>query len=163
MAEKMLVLDPDKCIGCHTCEMVCSLKHHDGCSQIRSRVRVITDRTQDLSLPIMCQHCENPLCQKVCPTGAISRDSATHAILINRNKCLGCKMCIFVCPFGAPSFDPIDRVTFKCDICEGDPECAKLCPSEAIQFVRNDKIGAAKRRDGVLKFMDIISNMVVGS
>jgi carbon-monoxide dehydrogenase iron sulfur subunit len=124
---------------------------------------VITDGTQDFSLPIMCQHCESPLCQEVCPVGAISRDLATHAVVIDQDKCLGCKMCIFVCPFGAPSFDPVDRVTIKCDICEGDPQCAKFCPSEAIQFLRSDKIGAIKKKDGVLKLLNAISTMVVGS
>jgi len=162
MAEKMLVLDPEKCVGCHTCEMVCSLKHHGGCSRTRSRVTVLTERTQDNSVPIMCQHCERPLCQEICPVGAIYRDMTTHAMLIDADKCLGCKMCIFVCPFGAPSLDHIDRVTFKCDLCEGDPECAKLCPSEAIQFIRNDKIGLMKKRSGISKLLNAISDMVVG-
>jgi Fe-S-cluster-containing dehydrogenase component len=72
-------------------------------------------------------------------------------------------MCIFVCPFGAPSFDPVDRVTIKCDICEGDPQCAKFCPSEAIQFLRSDKIGAIRKKEGVLKLLNAISTMVVGS
>jgi Fe-S-cluster-containing hydrogenase component 2 len=77
MAEKMLVLDPEKCVGCHTCEMVCSLKHHSGSSRTRSMVRVITLRTQDNSVPILCQHCERPLCQYACPVRTIFRDMAS--------------------------------------------------------------------------------------
>ena len=160
MTEKMLVIDPDKCIGCRTCEMVCSLKHTDGCSETRSRVRVITQKTQDNSLPIMCQHCEKPLCQEVCPAKATYRDLTTHAMIIDKDKCLGCKMCIIACPFGAPSFDPVDRVTIKCDLCEGDPECVKLCPSEALKFVRADKIGIMEKRIGLEKLFKSISTLI---
>jgi Fe-S-cluster-containing dehydrogenase component len=60
-------------------------------------------------------------------------------------------MCILACPFGAPSFDPIERVTMKCDLCGGDPECVKLCSSEALKFVRADKVGVIKKRLGVEK------------
>lgn len=163
MTEKMLVLDPDNCIGCHTCEMVCSLKHHGACSRTRSRVTVITEDTQDKTVPIMCQHCEKPLCMEICPAKAIYRDISTHAMLIDPDKCLGCKMCIFVCPFAAPSLDPFDRVTIKCDMCDGDPQCVKFCPREAIQFIRSDKAGVLKRKDGVLKLVHRITTMVTGS
>lgn len=163
MTEKILVLTPENCIGCRTCEMVCSLNHNNGCSRTRSLVTVITQNTQDLSLPIMCQHCETPLCQQVCPVDAISRDMTTHAMVIDQDKCLGCKMCVYACPFGAPSFDPMDRVIIKCDLCGGDPMCAKFCPTEAIQFIRNDKIGIIQKRDGAARMLNAISSMVVGS
>ena len=157
----MLLIDPEKCNGCRTCEMVCSLKHSHGCSTIRSRVSVITLETQDLSLPIMCQHCEIPSCQEVCPTRAISRDMTTNAVIINPKKCLGCKMCVYVCPFGATSIDPISRVIIKCDLCEGDPECAKFCAYQAIQFIRYDEMGATKRRTGAQKMLNAIAQVVI--
>lgn len=156
----MLVIDPEKCIGCRTCEMVCSLKHNDGCSETRSRVRVITRETQDCSVPIMCQHCEKPLCQEVCPAKATYRDDNTHAMIIDKDKCLGCKMCIIACPFGAPSFDPTDRITIKCDLCGGDPECAKLCPSDTLKFVRADEIGVLKKRTGLERLFKAINTLV---
>ena len=161
MAQKKLILDPEKCVGCRTCEMVCSLRHNHGCSPTRSRVRVVTVDTQDMSMPVMCQHCETPLCQKVCPANAISRDATTDAMILDTDKCLGCQMCVYACPFGALSFDPTDRTMIKCDLCEGDPECAKFCPSEAIQFVRNDNIAATKRRAGVVKMLHTIAQGAV--
>lgn len=160
MAEKMLVIDPEKCTGCRTCEMVCSLKHSRGCSETRSRVRVITQNTQDSSLPIMCQHCEIPLCQKVCPVKATYRDMKTHAMIIDKSICIGCRMCMIACPFGAPSFDPIERATIKCDLCEGDPECVKLCPSEALKFIRADKMGIIEKRIGLEKLFKAISTVI---
>ena len=54
------------------------------------------------------------------------------------DKCIGCKMCMNACPLGNISFHPTLRKVFKCDLCGGDPECAKFCPSGAIQFVETD-------------------------
>jgi Fe-S-cluster-containing dehydrogenase component len=81
-------------------------------------------------------------------------------MIIDKDKCLGCKMCIIACPFGAPSFDPVDRVTIKCDLCEGDPECVKLCPSETLKFVRADKIGIMEKRMGLEKLFKTISVLI---
>jgi carbon-monoxide dehydrogenase iron sulfur subunit len=159
MLEKVLVLDPEKCIGCRTCELVCSLKHSQGCSESRSRVRIVTQKTQDASMPIMCQQCEKPPCQDVCPTKATYRDPKTHAMIIDSSRCIGCQMCIMVCPFGAPSFDPIGRVTIKCDLCGGDPECAKLCPTETIKFMRSDKQAILRKRIGLEKLFKAIASL----
>jgi Fe-S-cluster-containing dehydrogenase component len=161
MIEKMLVIDLDKCIGCRTCEMVCSLKHTGACSSIRSRIRVINLNVngQESSIPMMCQHCEKPFCTEVCPTKACHWDLENHRVIIDQCKCIGCKICIMVCPFGAPSLDPIDRVIIKCDLCEGDPECVKLCPSETLKFIRVDKIGIIEKRNSLEKLFKAIHTL----
>jgi Fe-S-cluster-containing hydrogenase component 2 len=97
------------------------------------------------------------LCQDVCPTGAISRDSNTSAIVVDETKCIGCRMCIMACPFGGISLHPEKHVVIKCDLCEGDPACVKYCPIGAIKYERLDKVGLALRRVGAERLSELIS------
>ena len=69
-------------------------------------------------------------------------------------------MCIIACPFGGPSIDPFDRSTVKCDLCDGDPECVKFCPNEALKFIPADKMGATQKRVGLEKLFKAINTMI---
>jgi len=133
---KMLVIDPDRCIGCGLCEMACSFKHTSTFSRTLSRIRVYRwEKTCD-AVPLVCYQCEDAPCIKVCGVvGAIKRDPQTRAVVYNHDLCIGCKLCMFHCPYGAIDFDPHFRRVFKCDYCTGDPECVKYCSVKAITFV----------------------------
>ncbi len=71
---------------------------------------------------------------KVCPAHAISRDEKTNAVVLDQEKCAGCKMCILACPYGNIHFDHVKLVSHKCDLCGGDPRCVTHCISGALQF-----------------------------
>jgi len=73
-----------------------------------------------------------------CPEKAIVRDSQTGAVKILQDKCIGCKICISACPFGIIVVDPKTREVKKCDLCDGNPACTKVCPTSAIVFARAD-------------------------
>ena len=73
-----------------------------------------------------------------CPTGAIYRDGVTDAVLVDSAKCVGCRSCIVACPWGLVWMNAEGRID-KCDLCEGNPQCAKWCPTEAIKYVRGDR------------------------
>ena len=60
-------------------------------------------------------------------------------VLINHLKCIGCRMCVYVCPLSAPFFDEKHRVAMKCDLCDGDPECVKHCSSRALKLVSREE------------------------
>ena len=148
--EKLLLVDPEKCIGCRTCEMVCSVKHKGYTDPTKARVQVLKyNRMGDYyyNIPMVCQQCETPMCMEVCPTTAINKNPETGAYLVDTNKCVGCRLCTVACPLGAIYVDPEDKTAFKCDLCDGDPLCAKFCLQEAITFVPYTRGSMVQRRE----------------
>lgn len=136
---KILLVDFTKCTGCEACVLACSLEKEKSFSRAKSRIWIAKIEKEWLNMPILCEHCENPPCQAVCPVNAITKDSSTGIVKINYNKCIGCKECMWVCPFGAISYDPDRHQVFKCDLCGGEPACVKVCVPRALQFVPADK------------------------
>jgi len=119
MEEKALVLHPERCTGCHACEMICSLVHDGECNLTLSRIGIMKTNGggSNENIPIVCQQCHDPICADVCVMGAISY----HHIK-------GCAM--------------------KCDLCSGDPECVKSCLYDAIEFLPMDEWGRKTRLKG---------------
>jgi len=94
------------------------------------------DEEDDLIFEAMtCRQCDKPYCMYFCPVRAITRDKKTGAKVINYDKCIGCRMCVTMCPFGAALYDSPRQRVIKCELCDGDPQCVKLCPNEAIKFL----------------------------
>ena len=154
MAEKVFVIDPEKCTGCRKCEMVCSVFHTGTSNPSRSRIKVTKWENIGLYLPVTCQNCDKPFCTEVCPAKAAHRDLKTNKVNIDKTKCIGCKTCIIACPFGVPLFDKAERVTIKCDFCDGDPQCVACCEAGAIKYLDVDEVGMSKRKEVASKLMD---------
>jgi len=131
---KQLLVNPKICASCRTCELMCSFGHTGTFNPRLSAVNVIYYEEALVSVPIMCMQCEDACCEKVCPVGALSRDE-NGAVVINDEKCIVCKMCMSACPLGNINYSPILKKMFKCDLCNGDPKCAKFCSPGAIQYV----------------------------
>lgn len=160
--EKLLVFDMNKCVGCRICEMACSLTQTGVCNPTSSRRRVLHFEDTALDVPMQCQQCDDPACMNVCPVKAIYADAETGAKVINQNKCIGCKMCMIACPFGAISVDPLNKKVVKCDLCVGDPACARFCPTQAIEFVTADVYGLTRQRASVQHLAKLMSTVVQG-
>ena len=144
---KALYIDYQKCTGCRTCELVCAVRH-DGCSNpARSRIRVMKWEAEGLYIPMSCQQCQDAPCMNVCPVKAISRDEQLGRISVDYDACIGCRSCVGVCPFGAMSFNTIDKQVFKCDLCDGDPQCVRFCEEKAVDFIEADEVATHKRRN----------------
>lgn len=124
MARNAMAIDLDLCVGCQTCAMVCKIHHACGPRNWWNRVATIGTATHQASvlredgkphmdfLPISCQHCENAPCQRVCPTGATyTNDDGT--VLVDYNKCIGCRFCISACPYGVRQFNWVDAKAAK--------------------------------------------------
>jgi len=133
--EKILIVDPEKCIACRNCELACSFKHVGEFNPIRSRIRSFNYPVTPFPISVTCLQCEDAVCSEACPTSAISRDFTTGAMVIDKEVCEGCEMCILACPFGSIRLDPQENVAIKCDLCGGDPECVKFCITGALQYV----------------------------
>lgn len=156
---KVLLVQPEKCTGCHTCELICSFTHTGEFNPTRSRISVFNFDKVGFSTPVVCQQCTASACMAICPTGAISRNETTGAMVVDNDRCLRCKMCTIACPFGATLYDyDLDIIT-KCDLCDGDPECVKLCPSGAISYQTATNPILAKRKAFAAKFKDVFEEV----
>lgn len=130
---KVLIVSPEKCTGCRTCELACSFAKTKCFNPQNAAVTVYQYDEAAVSVPVMCLQCEDPSCMKVCTVGAITKNNDGR-VVVNKNKCIGCKLCIIACPFGNMSYNSMDRTVVKCDLCDGNPKCAELCTSGAIQY-----------------------------
>lgn len=151
-----LVVEPEKCTGCRTCELFCSLKNFGEVNPARARIHVVRSQKDNIitTVPVVCQQCEDPLCMAMCPAGALSRNLHTNAVVVDKEKCLGCRTCVEVCPFGAPSVDPRTGKSDKCTLCDGDPTCAKYCSQNALKFVPAEEESMTRKRDMVDKYLE---------
>ena len=138
---KRVYINEKWCLGCHLCEYNCAFANSGKSDivkalkgkQIFPRIHVEGDK--NISFPVSCRHCKDPLCVKSCISGALS--SKNGVICIDHNKCVGCLTCILVCPFGAVSQTESGTVQ-KCELCLenscGEPACVKGCPNRAIVY-----------------------------
>ena len=104
---KMLMINADKCTGCHNCELACSMAHEGVFRPDATRVHVYTWEREGFSVPMMCQHCRDAPCITVCTPHALTRDPATGWVNLDDAKCIGCKMCVQACPFGNAVWDEL--------------------------------------------------------
>lgn len=144
---KALYINYEKCTGCRLCELVCAVKHDGISNPARSRIKVMKWEMEGLYIPMSCQQCQDAPCVNACPVKALSRDEGLSRVVVDYDVCIGCRTCVSVCPFGAMSFNTIDRKVFKCDLCEGDPQCVRFCDRKAVDFVSPDDVSIDKKRE----------------
>lgn len=155
MEEKVITFDPDICSGCLRCMTTCSTYNNGATSISKSRIHIIrheghaitrADEEDDLIFDVItCQQCEKPYCSYFCSTLAIERNKDTGAMAIDYDRCIGCRMCMVGCPFGANLYDSNKNQVIKCELCDGDPQCVKFCPTGALQFLPKKLIHLPKR------------------
>ncbi|MHB8205429.1 MAG: 4Fe-4S dicluster domain-containing protein [Desulfomonilaceae bacterium] len=131
---KTLIVDAEKCVGCRSCENYCSLKHEGVCCPSKGRVHVVKWEDEGIFVPINCMRCEKPACEIACPKRATFRNFSTGAMEVDPFRCIGCLNCVFACPFGATFVNQDTGHVLKCDLCDGDPTCVKVCPTGALTY-----------------------------
>lgn len=149
------MFDPAYCSGCMRCMTTCSTYTTGATSLSSSRIHIMRheghavsciDEEDDLIFTLIaCQQCDNPPCAKLCPTKAIAKDEETGVVAIDHDQCMGCRLCLINCPFGAISYDERRKRLIKCDLCGGDPQCVRLCPTGALQFLPKNRAHLGKR------------------
>jgi carbon-monoxide dehydrogenase iron sulfur subunit len=129
-----LVVQPQHCIGCRSCELACAFTHGRDGMPGASRCQTLTVG-KDEYVPVLCLQCDNAACAQVCPVGAITSDRGRGVLLVDHERCIRCMACTVACPFGNIHFDPgMDSVS-KCDLCTGYgnyPRCAMFCPTKCL-------------------------------
>jgi sulfite dehydrogenase (quinone) subunit SoeB len=162
-----LVIDLDTCVGCHACAVACKEWNAGGIAapltdenpysaepdgvwfnRVHS-YNVIDAQTQaaiTLNFPRSCLHCEHAACVTVCPTGASYKRESDGIVLVDEDKCIGCKLCSWACPYGAREYSETEGVMKKCTLCVDriynehipesmrQPACVQACPTRARHF-----------------------------
>ena len=127
------------CSGCRICEKRCSLEHEKKYNPAYSRIKVYQFFPGPIDVPIVCQYCEDRPCVNACPTGALTYDGNTFQMSVDEKKCTSCKACNQACISngrgGCITFNPSNGFAQICDLCGGDPQCAKYCPSNTLHFL----------------------------
>ena len=141
MQVKTMFIDPSRCIGCRACEAACrECDSHKGESMIM--VDFVDRELSVATQPTVCMHCEDPVapCAQVCPVLAITITADGVVQQAETSRCIGCRNCVYACPFGVPKFDSEARLMKKCNLCYDRtsqglrPWCAQACPTQAIWY-----------------------------
>jgi len=154
MTRKGIVIDLDRCVGCHSCTISCKQENNVPLGAFWNHVLQAGPwgkHPYDLHmyfLPVICQHCLDPECVRACPTGA-SHKGADGIVLIDKTKCIGCQYCIMACPYGVRYYNKEEGLVEKCTLCAHlvergeDPACVKTCVGKARFFGDLDDANSA--------------------
>ncbi len=134
----------DNCIACHACEAACSEKNDNPAHIAFRSVGFVEGGTypdyQRLNISMACNHCDDPVCLKGCPTRAYTKFAEYGAVLQDPDICFGCGYCTWVCPYNAPQLDPVKGQVSKCNMCVDrlevglKPSCVAACLGNALDF-----------------------------
>lgn len=148
-----------RCTGCKTCEMACKDRYdltpeisyrkvyeYGGGTWEKDADGYYVPNVFTYYVSVACNHCDDPACTKVCPTGAMHKDEETGLVSVDAARCIGCGYCHMACPYDAPKVDREKGHSVKCDGCaervaEGKlPICVEACPLRALDFGPKDEI-----------------------
>ena len=150
--EKSIYLDIEFCVGCGACIVACmdqnDIYPEKGQPAFRRIYRIEEGQFPDASIQYIsaaCMHCEDTPCVVGCPTGALTKDDRTGAVMVNKALCIGCHSCALACPFGVPRYDQDEKMQ-KCNLCVErveaglEPAFVRVCPTGALKFESANKI-----------------------
>jgi DMSO reductase iron-sulfur subunit len=134
----------DNCIGCHACESACSEKNDMPPHLSFRSVGYVEGGTYPnytrMNISMACNHCDDPVCLKGCPTRAYTKHAEYGAVIQDPEICFGCGYCTWVCPYNAPQLDPVKGRVEKCNMCVDrlevglKPACVSACVGNALDF-----------------------------
>ena len=188
MTQLALVIDLNVCVGCHACVTSCKEWNTSGYAgpmtdenpyaadpkgvffnRVQTYEAGCFPKTETVHFPKSCLHCEDPPCVPVCPTGASYKRKEDGIVLVDYDKCIGCKYCSWSCPYGAREFDAIEGVMKKCTLCvdriydeslpeeRRKPACVLACPAGARLFGdvhdADSEVSTAIRENGGFQLM----------
>lgn len=146
MKKGKIIVDFKKCFACRTCEIECAFSHSKKINFLEFIVKpdkqpsVRIKKVGRFITPLRCVHCDFPSCVVICPTKALKKDE-NGIVIIENERCVGCGLCIIVCPYGIPEIKRDKKIHTKCDLClerlkkEQIPACVISCPNRALKFI----------------------------
>ena len=166
MTQYAFYFDQSRCYSCHACAVAC--KDWNGIEAGPEKWMTVYEweegnflnmRVKSLAFP--CAHCDDPACIKACKWGVLIKDPDTGAVLVDTDRCSGCRQCYVACPYGAPKFadDTAGSRMSKCNMCvdrlgDGElPVCVSSCPLRAFDFgpveEMEAKYGTSRQLEGM--------------
>ncbi len=130
----------------HSYELAAEAHPHPNPSPVNGKAATQAQPEMTLHFPRSCLHCETPACVTVCPTGASYKRAEDGIVLVAEDKCIGCQLCSWACPYGAREYSQVEGVMKKCTLCvdriynqhlpqaEREPACVQACPTRARHF-----------------------------
>lgn len=150
--------DNTRCTGCRTCVLACKDYHdhgvdlafrmvidYEGGSWTQAGDGTLSQTAFAYHISLACNHCSDPACTHVCPTGAMHKDDL-GLVWPDATKCIGCGYCTMACPYHAPVIDQTAKKSSKCDGCrerileDKKPICVEACPLRALDFDEIDEL-----------------------
>ena len=155
---KQLYYEVKKCLGCKSCEIACSIAHSgtgELFSAIKEEVLSLPRKKvlhfKDKNYPVSCRHCKDPKCVDACMAAALIYDKEKGMVVHDESRCVGCWMCVMVCPYSAIRPNIKTKIPLRCDKCKDVPRssskseaalkeergedelsCVRACPTQAI-------------------------------
>ena len=143
-------IDATRCVNCKTCEVACKDANDNAAGRRMRRVRTFEGgefpHVHAYNISMACNHCEDPACVKQCPARAYTKRESDGIVIHDPGKCIGCRYCTWVCPYGAPQYDEREGRVRKCNLCVGEldrgatPICLSSCPLRAIDIGPLDEV-----------------------
>ncbi len=156
-------VDTTRCINCKTCEVACKDFNNAAVGQRLRRVRTYEGgefpRVFAYNISMSCNHCEDPACVAGCPSRAYAKRSSDGIVVHDPDKCIGCRYCVWICPYGAPQYDARAGRVLKCNLCVGEldagrsPVCVTSCPLRAIEV--GDVAEFSRRAEAITEIRDL--------
>ncbi len=161
-------LDSAACSGCKACQVACQDRHGLGPGVRWRRVYEVVGGGWErrdgawlndvvaYNLSISCNHCEQPICVEVCPAAAMTQRE-DGLVLLEPDRCIGCRYCEWACPYGAPQYDEAAGRMTKCTFCVDDvdgggvPACVSACPLRALDFGLREELEERYGRTGAVQ------------
>jgi carbon-monoxide dehydrogenase iron sulfur subunit len=138
---KQLYYAVEKCLGCRSCEIACAVAH----SLSGELFQAIAEENKSLprkkilpaagkNYPVSCRHCAEAKCVDACMAGCLVYDKEKGVVQHDASRCVGCWMCVMVCPYGAIRPNTKSKLPIRCDKCKDKdrPACVAACPTGAI-------------------------------
>ena len=154
-------MDSRVCAGCASCVVACreASGTPDECEARRTIISYTFDQGESRFVSVSCMHCAQPACVAVCPAGAI-RKRTDGIVVVDQNRCIGCKYCHASCPFGVPHYTSLGMD--KCDCCLGagvkpgeGPYCVQACPANALHYGKLEDLNQqAERAAGKVRLLE---------
>jgi formate dehydrogenase iron-sulfur subunit len=172
-----ILVSPELCIGCRACQVACKSWNQlpgdktvnrggfenppDLTPHLYNKIHYLevpaaTDVQRWLFVNQRCMHCDDAGCMKICPSPGALYKTKEGAVAINKDKCIGCKLCVAGCPFNVPRYDEKDKIS-KCHLCEDrianglQPACTKTCPTGALKYGDRDGLISGAQKTGYAK------------
>jgi formate dehydrogenase iron-sulfur subunit len=172
-----LLVSPELCIGCRGCQTAC--KEWNQLEGVKTENRGSVENPPDLTpetfnkiryveLPSdrnparwlfvsqRCMHCGDAGCMKICPAPGALFKTPEGAVAFDKDKCIGCRLCVTSCPFNVPRYDQNNKIS-KCHLCADriaqglQPSCVKTCPTGALRYGDRQELLGAARKAGYAK------------